>query len=98
MFPTQPLLAEPDLDLRGVGLDPLLGRLVRIDVLPGDLVGDSVLVAGGPPPVPDHLQRRRAALGELRADQLLDDRLPVTAAVDAPVAAELRAVGVDALL
>src|SRR4029078_1427633 len=94
----QPRLAEPGLDLGGVGLTPGFGRLLRVDVLPGDLVGDRVLVGRRPVPLLDHVQRGRAALRELRAAQLLDDPLPVTAAVDAPVLAELRAIRVDAVL
>ena len=53
---------------------------------------------GRPLPALDHADGRRAALRELRRHQLVDDRLPVRAPVDAPVAAELRVVRVDALL
>ena len=49
-------------------------------------------------PLLDHRDRGRAALGELRAEQLVDDRQPVRALVDAPVGAQLRVVGVHAAL
>ena len=54
-------LAEPGLHLARVGLDPLLGRLLRVHVLAGDQVRDEVLVVRRPLPALDHADGRRAA-------------------------------------
>src|SRR5207248_8944587 len=81
-------LLEPGLHRGLVGLDPLLRGLRRVHVLPGDQVRDGVLgLVRGPVPVPQELDRRRAALRELRAEELLERVGGVRAAVLLDVAA-----------
>src|SRR5437667_402946 len=65
------LLPEPGVDLLRVRLDPLPRRLRRVHVLPGDQVGDEVLIVVRPLPPLQHRVRGRAALRELRAEDLV---------------------------
>src|SRR6476469_3880552 len=64
------LFAQPDVDLGLVGRDPLLCSLVRVHVIPGDHLRDSVLVGVRPAEALHHADGGRAARGELLAHEL----------------------------
>src|SRR3954470_19143465 len=81
--------AEPGLDLVRVGIDPLLGRGVRVHLLLRDVRRDQVLVVVGDLEVLDQLDRGRARVGELLGDQLVE-------LVRRVVAGDLRRVRVTA--
>src|SRR5207248_11140388 len=89
--PTQ-LLAEPLVDLRLVGGDPLLRRLIGVHVVPGDHLGDGVLIRVRPAEPLDDADGRRAARRELLAHELQQRVARVLARVLLRVAAELLVV------
>src|SRR6266849_9989687 len=86
------LLTEPLVDLPLVRGDPLLRRLVGVDVVAGDVLRDRLLVRVRPAEPLEHCIRRRAALRELRAEHLVEDDVVVRALVLRDVAAGLRIV------
>src|SRR5205823_1706565 len=82
----RPLLPQPLVDRRGVGVDPLLPCLVRVHVVAGDPLGNRLLVRVRPlEPLQDAV-RGRAAVRELLAEHLVQDDRVVRALVlrDAP--------------
>src|SRR5437667_11858830 len=86
------LLTEPFVDLRLVRSHPLLCRLVRIQVLAGDVLRDRLLIRVRPAePFEDGIGGR-AALRELRAEDLVEDDVVVCALVLRDVPAGLRIV------
>src|SRR5207244_1145958 len=88
----RPLLPQPLVDLGGVGVDPLLPGLVRVQVVARDPLGHGLLVGVRPAePLQDSVSRRTAVC-ELLAEDLVQHDLVVRALVLRDAAAGLRVV------
>src|SRR3989442_7098145 len=83
------LLTEPLVDLRLVRGNPLLRRLVGVDVVAGDPLRDRLLVEVRPAEPLENRIGGRAALRELRAEDLVQDDVVVRTLVLRDVAAGL---------
>src|SRR6266849_1788880 len=75
------LFTEPLFDLGRVRIDPLLPGLVRIEMVAGDVSRDQLLIRIRPAEPLEHRKRRRAALRELCAEDLVEDDVVVRALV-----------------